>query len=114
MHELSLMQGLGERVLAVAAREGAERVLAIRLRIGSLAGVDPEALRFAAEVVLAGTLAEGAALAIEEVGATWWCEACGVSFSGGDGGCECLQCGTLSTQFVRGRELDLVSVDLVP
>jgi hydrogenase nickel incorporation protein HypA/HybF len=114
MHELSLMEGLGKRVLAVAAREGAERVLAIRLRIGSLAGVDPEALRFAAEVVLAGTLAEGATLAVEEVEAAWWCDPCGADFGGGDGGGECPRCGNMSTRLARGRELSLVAVDLVP
>jgi hydrogenase nickel incorporation protein HypA/HybF len=114
MHELSLMEGLGERVLAVAAREGAERVVAIRLRIGRLAGVDPEALRFAAEVVLAGSLAEGATLAIEEVEAACWCEPCGASFAAAKGEWECPRCGTLSPRLVRGKELDLVAVDLIP
>ena len=114
MHELSLMDALGQRVLAVAAREGAERVLAIRLRIGRLAGVDPEALRFAAAVVLAGTCAEGADLCIEEVPAACWCDACGAEFLALEGQRECPRCGTLSTQLLRGRDLSLVAVDLSP
>jgi hydrogenase nickel incorporation protein HypA/HybF len=114
MHELSLMQTLGDRVLAVAAEQAAERVVTIRLRIGSLAGVDPEALRFAAEVVLAGTCAEGAALAIEESAAAWWCEPCGADFAvlGNQGACP--QCGTPSARLARGRELNLIALELIP
>lgn len=114
MHELSLMQTVAERVLAVADLEGAERVLAIRLRIGSLAGVDPEALRFAAEVMLAGTPAEKATLAIEEVPATWWCEPCGIAFPAAPDGPDCPHCGTLSRRLRSGRELNLVAVELFP
>lgn len=114
MHELSLMESLGERVLAVAVREGAERVLRIRLRVGSLAGVDPEALRFAAEVVLAGTCAEGATLAIEEIPAACWCAACAADFAAPSGCCDCPRCGALSTHLLRGKELSLVALDLIP
>ncbi|MEB3333696.1 MAG: hydrogenase maturation nickel metallochaperone HypA [Cyanobacteriota bacterium] len=114
VHELSLMQTLGERVLAVATEHAADRVVAIRLRIGSLAGVDPEALRFAAEVVLAGTCAEGATLAIEESAAAWWCEPCGADFDtlGNQGACP--RCGTPSARLARGKELALVALELLP
>ncbi len=114
MHELSLMETLGERVLGVAAAEGAEKVLAIRLRIGTLAGVDPEALRFAAEVVLADTLAAGATLTIEEIPATWWCQPCGADFTTPPDARACPRCGTLSGRLLRGQDLSLVSVDLFP
>ena len=42
-------------------------MLAIRLRIGALSGVVPEALEFAFEALRPGTLAEKAELAIESV-----------------------------------------------
>jgi hydrogenase nickel incorporation protein HypA/HybF len=114
MHELSVMQALGERVLEVAAEQGAERVLAIRLRIGSLAGVDPDALRFAAGVVLAGTPAEAATLAIEEIPAAYWCDPCGEEFGAPLGSCECPRCATLSGRLLRGRELALAAMEVFP
>jgi hydrogenase nickel incorporation protein HypA/HybF len=114
MHELSLMDSLGQRVLEVAAQQGAEQVLAIHLRIGSLSGVDPQALRFAAEVVLAGTCAEGAALTSEEIQAACWCDPCGAEFGVTVSGCVCPVCGALSHRLLRGRDLSLVSLDLIP
>lgn len=114
MHEVGVMQSLAERLLAVAAEHNAERVLAIRLRIGSLAGVEVEALRFAAEVVLAGTCAEGARLTIEAIPAAYWCEPCGAEFEAATGLCECPRCGAFSRRPLRGRELSLVAVELMP
>ena len=43
-----------------AKKAGASRVLALRLRVGTLSGAVPEALRFAFDVVCRGTIAEGA------------------------------------------------------
>jgi hydrogenase nickel incorporation protein HypA/HybF len=67
MHELALMQSVAELALAEGHQRGAEAITRIRLRVGRLAGVDPQALIFAAEVVLEGSLAAGARLEIERV-----------------------------------------------
>ena len=114
MHELSLMAALGERVLQEAAHQQAQRVTSIELRIGALSGVDPEALRFAAEVVLAGTCAEGASLAIETVPAAFWCRPCAQEFTATDGLSVCPRCAEPSRQMLRGRELSLVALNLHP
>ena len=51
MHELSLMDAVREQALAQAALHGARRIAAITLRVGSLAGVEIEALRLSADAV---------------------------------------------------------------
>ena len=108
------MMALGERVLEVAAREGAERVVAIHLRTGALAGVDSLALRTAAEIVLAGTIAEGARLAIEEVTPAWWCGPCRMEFPPSDVLGRCPACGLASRQVLRGPDLLLHALELDP
>ena len=65
MHELSIMQSALSLALDQARQAGAARVHTIRLRIGALSGVVPDALEFAFEALTPGTLAEGAQLAIE-------------------------------------------------
>lgn len=114
IHELSLMMALGERVLEVATREGAERVVVIHLRMGALAGVDSLALQTAAEVVLAGTVADGARLAIEEVPPAWWCGPCRMEFPAADALGRCPACGVVSRQVLRGQDLVLHSLELDP
>ena len=112
MHELALMQSVAELAQAEARQRGAEAITAIRLRVGSLAGVDPEALRFAAEVVLAEGLTAGARLEIEPVMAQAWCGPCAALFVLEQGLCRCPRCGTVSGEMRQGRELELASLEL--
>jgi hydrogenase nickel incorporation protein HypA/HybF len=112
MHELSLMDAVREQVLEQAALHGAGRITAITLRVGSLAGVEIEALRLAHEVVMADTIAAGSRLVIEAVPAACFCAACGQPFPARDGCCDCPRCGRISRELLQGRELQLASLEL--
>jgi hydrogenase nickel incorporation protein HypA/HybF len=112
MHELSLMDEVRALALEQAALYGAGRILAITLRVGRLAGVEIEALRFAHEVVMVDTIAAGSRLEIEAVSAECFCAVCREPFPAEDGCCDCPACGTVSRQLLRGRELQLVSLEL--
>lgn len=112
MHELSLMEAVRDLALEQARAHGGGRIAVIRLRIGSLAGVEPEALRFAHGVVTAGTAAEGAALQIEAVPARFHCEPCGQPFEAPQGDCLCPRCGAFSRRLLQGRELELAALEL--
>ena len=63
MHEL----GITQEILAIVSRHArGARVTRIRLEIGKLAAILPDAVRFAFEVSRPGTVAEGAELEIIE------------------------------------------------
>jgi len=112
MHELSLMDAVREQVLEQASLHGAGRITSITLRVGSLAGVEIEALRLAHTVVMAGTIAAGSRLEIEAVPAECFCAACEQPFLARDGCCDCPRCGRISRELLRGRELQLASLEL--
>jgi hydrogenase nickel incorporation protein HypA/HybF len=112
MHELSIMEAVRDQALEQAERHGGGRITAITLRIGSLAGVEPEALAMAFDVVMAGTAAAGARLVIEPVAAECFCSGCQAPFPAQDGVCECPRCGAISRRLLRGRELQLASLEL--
>ena len=57
MHELAVTQSV---VDAVMERTGEQRVLEVRLRVGRLSGVLPDALRFCFDLVTDGTPLQGA------------------------------------------------------
>jgi hydrogenase nickel incorporation protein HypA/HybF len=77
MHEYSIVQSLMEQIALQAGRHGASAVHRVRLRIGELAGIDPDLLRTAYEMVREGTICEAAPLDIDTVEARWECRGCG-------------------------------------
>lgn len=112
MHEVSIMEEAVRLAVDAANTSGAGRVTCLRLRVGSLSGVVPEALRFAFDVVCRGTLAEGANLEIEPVTVTSWCPACHAEFSGTDFYNECPRCHQVSGDLQRGCEIEIATVEM--
>ena len=112
MHELSIMQSALSLVLERAQQAQAQRICVIRLRIGALSGVEPEALEFAFEALTPGTAAEGARLAIEQVPALFWCATCARQFQADDLLAECPECHRPSRELRAGRELEVASLDI--
>jgi len=112
MHELSIMESALKMVLDQARQAKAGRILLIRLRVGALSGVVPEALELAFEALRSGTLAETAELHIDHVPARYWCQACAREFESSDPFGECPHCGQPSGDLRAGRELELASLDV--
>lgn len=112
MHELSIMDSALTMALDRAQESGASRVHSLRLRIGALSGVVPEALQFAFEALIPGTLAEGATLIIEPVPARFWCDACRTEFQSEDMFAECPECHVPSGDLRTGREMELASMEV--
>lgn len=79
MHELSLAESMLAIVEERARREGFRRVATIRLEIGQLSCVMPEALRFCFDSVTHGSIAEGARLDIIGIPGAGRCPQCGLA-----------------------------------
>lgn len=120
MHELSIAQAVVRAVEAEAVRHGARRVLAVRLSVGALTDLDPEALRFGWEVITGegglppgtGGLLSGAALQIDRVPVTVSCRTCGCEGPARPPGVLCGACGSHQTRVLTGEELDVTEVEL--
>jgi hydrogenase nickel incorporation protein HypA/HybF len=112
MHELSIMESALTMALEQARKAGAGQVHVIRLRIGALSGVVPEALQFAFEALTPGTPAEGAELAIEHVPARFWCAECAREFESDDLFSDCPDCHRPSSELRAGREMELASLEI--
>jgi len=112
VHELSIVQSALSLAVGQMEQAGASRVYAVRLKIGALSGVVPDALRFAFDALSAGTPAEGAQLIVENIPARFWCAACQREFEGSQLFAECPDCGELSRELRAGRELELASLEI--
>lgn len=116
MHELSLAHSIAEIALDALRdqpREVPLRVGAVRVRVGDLSGVDPEALAFCFEVVRSGweETAE-AALEIQRCPARVRCRSCEAEYELTAEMTGCGRCGALMPETVGGRELEVFGVEL--
>ncbi len=109
MHELAIAQSVVETVLE---RTADSRVSTVRLRVGRLCAVVPEALAFCFELATAGTALEGARLEVEERTGRAHCRTCGDEFTLEDLVLLC-PCGSADVEVSAGRELQVTSVEVV-
>jgi hydrogenase nickel incorporation protein HypA/HybF len=108
MHEFAITQSV---VDAVTERTGTARVASVRVRVGRLAGVVPDAMLFCFELVTSGTALDGAVLEIEQPEGRGRCRACGADFGLADLILLC-DCGSADVEVLAGRELAVASVVL--
>src|SRR5262249_4179855 len=105
---LSIIEGAA----AEAARHDV-KVAAVRLRMGALSGVAPDALLFAYELACAGTALAGSRLLIEETPVVVFCPRCQTERAlASIRSFRCPVCDTSTPEVVRGRELELVALEV--
>lgn len=113
MHELSVAKSLIEMVSEHAVSEGASAVRQINIRIGSHAVVT-RSLYLCFSTAVRGTMCENAELCIEEVPLTVFCNACQeVKAPASRYNFKCPDCGAPTPDVVTGREMQLISLNLV-
>ena len=111
MHEMSVALAVVEQVDRAARRHDAVAVERVVLRVGELAGVVPEALAFCFELACAGTVLAGARLETETVAGRARCGGCGHAWPTGlPPQLCCPSCGSVDTELLAGRELEIGSV----
>jgi hydrogenase nickel incorporation protein HypA/HybF len=98
---------------AVIERVGDAQVVRVRLEIGKLSGVVPDALRFCFELATAETPLAGAALEIIEIPGRARCMQCLADVELEDQIALCV-CGSANLDFVSGQELKIKDVEVAP
>jgi hydrogenase nickel incorporation protein HypA/HybF len=112
MHELSICSALMDQLQTIARERNAKSVSSVVVRIGPLAGVEPQLLRQAYLLASAGTLAEGSELRIELSPVRVRCAQCGAESPVEPNRLICPACGDWRTEVLEGEDLLLASVEL--
>ncbi len=112
MHELGITSEVLRAVLDAAEREGATRVNVVKVSVGELTEVVPDAMRFAWESVREGTMASEALLEIRMVPARSRCLECGTVFEHDRFDRRCAECRSFIVETLEGGELLIDSVDV--
>jgi hydrogenase nickel incorporation protein HypA/HybF len=113
MHELSIALSIVELAAEEAERQGAVRIDAVHLRLGDMSGVVKEALLFSYDLACEGTPLEGSSLVIEEVPVMVYCPACDVETNPPSIQSLCCPvCETPTPQVTRGKEIEVVALEI--
>ena len=112
MHELGIMTGVMDAVETAAKEAGATKVLKISLSVGEMTEAIEDALRFAFDVLIEGTMCEGAELEIAMVKPKSRCHECGAEYEHDRFHMLCPECGGFATELIAGRELQIDSIEV--
>ncbi len=108
MHELGIVESWLQSARDVAA---GRPVTAVRARVGTLSGADPDALRFAYAAAAPSFLgAPPPPLDIELSPPVLRCRQCNQTFRFDQDGASCPQCASPDAEWLSGLELDLLSI----
>ncbi len=112
MHELSVAQGIVDVVTQHVSAHELPNVRAVRLRIGTVAGIVQDSLEFSFGVITADTPLAHAALVIETVPFIVKCKKCGAESQNEPGIILCSHCGSSDTTVVSGAEMQIAAIEL--
>jgi hydrogenase nickel incorporation protein HypA/HybF len=105
MHEMVLAEGILQIVEDAAAKQGFARVKEVRLEIGALSGVEPEALTFCLDVVFRESVAADARVELERLPGRGFCLECGQNVEIAALYDACPNCGGFQVQATGGTEM---------
>ncbi len=105
MHELSIAQSILDNALRHAEEKGFQKILSIHLKIGRLAGIEVESLRFCFEVLSADTMARSANLSVKLLPIRGKCRQCGRKFDLNEVDFLCPGCHQRDIEVVSGTEM---------
>jgi hydrogenase nickel incorporation protein HypA/HybF len=111
MHEMGIAASVLDIVRQYVPEARGPLVRRVTVRVGELAGVQTDSLRFCFEAIIAGTPYQSAALAIEYIAAVRVCR-CGTEFPSAALLAACPACGSADATFVGGSELSVAEVEL--
>lgn len=113
MHEMAIVQSIMDVVDQQAKMYGAQRVTKINLEFGLLTGVQPDAVRFAFEVLSKDGVAEGAELNITIIPLKAYCMDCSTEHVMERYEPFCPSCESAALQFLEGRdEMKISSIEI--
>jgi hydrogenase nickel incorporation protein HypA/HybF len=112
MHEMSLTESLVELIENEREKQGFARVHAVKVTVGALGHVEPDAVRFCFDAVSRGTVVEGARLDIHIVPGQAWCLDCAKTVRVADRMAVCPECGRQHLQVTGGDDLRLDELEV--
>lgn len=112
MHELSITQEILRYSIQEAKRQDADRIRAIRLRLGPFSGIVPECIQMYLDLLSEGTIAQGAKIEAVIQPLKIRCRDCGREREITRSHIACPFCGSLRLKILSGKEFLIESLEV--
>jgi hydrogenase nickel incorporation protein HypA/HybF len=113
MHELAVTQSILDIAQRHADRAGAQRIVAVNLTLGELAGFVDDSIQFYFDFLSKDTPAAGAMLNFERIKSRVRCHQCGAEYAAPDSRLwSCPECDALGGEVIAGREFAVASIEV--
>jgi len=112
MHEIGIASSILDAVRHESDLRQGARVVKVGLRVGELAAVDPESLRFCFGALVTGTDLEPLTLDLEFHPRRNRCRRCGELFRVSEFPVTCPRCQSAETEFAGGDELEFAYMEI--
>ena len=110
MHEMSIALSIIDLAAEQAKKATASKIIEIELDIGTLSGIEIEALNFAMEIAVKNTVLESAEIKMNRIEAVSECLECGHIFEPVGFISHCPKCNQMNTRIFKGKEMQVKSL----
>jgi hydrogenase nickel incorporation protein HypA/HybF len=110
MHEMSIAMSIINLATEHAQKEQAKKIVEVELDIGTISGIEIQALNFAMEIAVKDTMLETARIKVNRIEAVSECLECGKLFQADQYFNECPRCKAQNTRVIKGKEMQVKSL----
>jgi hydrogenase nickel incorporation protein HypA/HybF len=112
MHELSVAQNIIEIIQQSVPKAEWNHVTAVRVKIGAVAGIVPDSLKFSFQAIASESEFSNVDLITECIPFRVHCCACNTDSENEDGFAICGECGSNDIKIISGTELQIKEIEL--
>jgi len=112
MHEMSIAQNVVDIIREEMQKCNATVLKSVRLNVGEMSAIVPEAFSFCFEVITDGTEIEGVELIMDVIPLRGYCHKCENEFEIVDYAFTCPSCGDTNIDTIAGRDLSIVEMEV--
>jgi len=109
---MSIAQSLITIIEEEMEKHGATSLKSVRLHIGQMSAIVPDALSFCFQIITEGTALEGARLDMEMIPLRGSCRECGEEFEVRDYAFVCPACAGTQVDSISGQDLSIVEMEV--
>ncbi len=110
MHEMSIVANIVDIAENEAKKADAKVITELEMDIGTVSGIELDALNFAFDCIKPKTMLKNAEIKINIIQAKSLCEDCGCQFETDNVYTLCSECGSYKTNIIQGKEMKIKSI----